>query len=297
MSSVISDIKAFFESNSYDYQIYISRYPRDATGVVSDRISGSIAPVRVYSVGGDGILYDCLNGMVGEPNAELAVIPYGTSSDFARAFGEDNQSLFRNIEKQATAGTIETDLMKIGHRYALSFCCIGAESAIILKYREYASKSPLIARLAGESFYLAGTPFVLFDKKLVNQYYELRIDDNVYDGRYIGLNFANTACYGGNKVPFPKANPTDGYMDVTMICGKVNLPFLMSIGDYLYGKPDKHPKIFKHVRAKKISIRSDDPIQITVDGEPYFDSKVEAEILPAAIRIVAPGGISYAKRA
>jgi len=296
MASVIRDIKAYFDSNASDYLIYISRYPRDAIGVVNEYVSESKEGVRVYSLGGDGILYDCLNGMAGLPNADLAVMPYGTSTDFVRAFGENNQSLFRNIEKQATARTIPTDLMKIGNRCALGFCCIGVEASIIFKYREFSRNSPTFSKLLGDNAYLTGIPFVLLDKKLVYQNYEFRIDDKVYDGRYIGINIANAPCYGGNKVPFPTAYPTDGYIDVTMISGNVNLPLFASIGDYLNGKQHKHPKIFKCIRAKKISVSSDDPLHITVDGEPYFDSKIEVEVLPAAIQIAAPGGVFYERR-
>jgi len=145
MLSVIADIRTYFKNAANaDYTIYISRYPRDAIGVVNDFIKSANEIVRVYSVGGDGILYDCLNGLVGLPNAELAVIPYGKTDDFVRAFGEGKNKIFRDIKKQATANAIPTDIISIGNRYALNFCSAGFAPAVELKYDEMNKTYPLL---------------------------------------------------------------------------------------------------------------------------------------------------------
>jgi len=296
MLFVVDDIKSFFDNDQADYLIHISRYPRDAISVVKEYVQSANELVRVYSVGGDGILFDCLNGIANLPNTELAIIPYGTSTDFVRAFGEDKYPLFRDIEKQANAGTIPTDIISVGHRYILGFCCIGFEASVIFKYRDWSRRFPILPKIFGKSFYFAGVPHTLFDKKLTTQKYEVRIDGKLYDGQYVALNFANTPCYGGDKVPFPAADPTDGYIDIMLINSKITPRFLAAINDYLKGKAQKYPDIFKGVRGKEISIISDSPIQIVTDGEPYFDSSVHAKILSGAVQIVTPDGTPYKKR-
>jgi len=302
MFSVISNLKTYFEKNELnkdEYQIYISRYPRDAIRVVNKYLSNTSEVVRVYSVGGDGILYDCLNGLIHFPNAQLAIIPYGTTNDFVRAFGEGNQAIFRDIEKQANAPTIPTDVICIGNRYVLNFCGIGIEAATVLKYYEVSRKYPLLAKKLGKHLYMAVIPFAVIDileKGVASQKYEVIIDGEHYDGAYLGINFANGSCYAGDKTPFPMAHPADGLMEVMMLSGKITPNTAIFVNRYTKGKYYKYPKILRHIRAKEIIVRSNAPMHINADGEAYYGSEINAKIIPAAVNIVAPSGLSYVRR-
>jgi diacylglycerol kinase family enzyme len=97
-------------------------------------------PVRLYAVGGDGILFDCLNGLIGLPKSELAAVPYGhTNDDFMSAFGEGIRDVFRNIPLQAAVPFIATDILHYGGDYAMNLCIVGIESAALFKavYRRH----------------------------------------------------------------------------------------------------------------------------------------------------------------
>jgi len=297
MNAVIQGIKAYFDSNEdMEYFIYISRYPRDAVSVVKKYVGKTIDTVRVYSVGGDGIMFDCLNGMVTFSNAELAVIPYGTSNDFVRAFGDNAAYVFRNIEKQVKAETIPTDVISIGGRQALNFCAVGVEAASVLKYYDICRKYPEIAKKIGKPLFVVGAPIAIMDKKIVHQEYEVIIDGISCNGRYSAINIANNPCYGGNKTPVPTAHPADGFLDVILTRGISRLKLLSVITDYTRGKYYKHPEIFKHIRCKEVSIRSESPLQINTDGESYYDARLDAKIIPGAVKIASPDGLKYIQR-
>ena len=286
---VARDIRAYFDnSNAGQYVIYTSRYPRDAIRAVKKYVSGTEETVRVYAVGGDGILYDCLNGLTDLPNGELAIVPYGISNDFLRAFGEGNQALFRDIPRQAAADTIAVDTIKLGNRCAINFCSIGIEAEVILKYYEISHKYPKLAKNAGKHLYMAGVPLVLFNRRAAIQKYRIIIDGVQYDGSYLGINLANGPCYGGNKTPVPMANPTDGLMDIMMLSGKISLRTLAMINSYTKGNYHKYPKILKHLRASEVIVGSEAPMHINVDGEAYYSSEINAKIVPAAVKIAAP---------
>jgi diacylglycerol kinase family enzyme len=70
-----------------EYSIQISEFPRDAIIVIREYVQNleSGAALRVYSIGGDGTAFCCLNGIIGLEGAELALIPYGVGNDFIRA--------------------------------------------------------------------------------------------------------------------------------------------------------------------------------------------------------------------
>jgi len=294
MTDAVRDIREYFDSvKGSDYFIYISRYPRDAVSVIRKYVRETDKTVRVYSVGGDGILFDCLNGMAELENAELAVIPYGTTNDFVRAFGEGVSGVFRNIEKQATAGTIATDLINVGARHAINFCATGIEAAVVLKYYEISRRHPALVKRFGGFVYLASAPIAIMDKKIIEQEYEIIIDGERHRGRYAAINIANTPCYGGDKSAAPMACPTDGFLDVILTKSTSRPQLMRKITSYTKGRYYKYPKLFKHIRCKEIKIYSESPLYLNTDGEAYYDAHLEAKIVPNAVNIVAPDGLKY----
>jgi hypothetical protein len=47
--------------------------------------------IRFYACGGDGTLYDVVNGAFGFKNVQVAVIPLGSGNDFIRLFGTKDE--------------------------------------------------------------------------------------------------------------------------------------------------------------------------------------------------------------
>jgi YegS/Rv2252/BmrU family lipid kinase len=298
LDAVIFEIGQCFKNrNETDYFIHISRFPRDAVGKIHE-LAAKDEKVRVYAIGGDGILFDCINGIAVFPSAELVPVPYGKTNDYVRAFGEGKNELFRNINGLVNEEiTIPTDLMYYGNNYAINDCTIGIESTAIIrmytlkkKYRKYIDKYPFVY-----SFLFFASGFIsLFDQKLLYQHYDIMIDGEDYSGHYSTINIANGPCYGGNMCAAPTAVPDDGYLDVQLYKSQGTLALTRSIQSYLYGKRPLKNIVFK--RAKKISIRSGKSLLIQLDGEILIDTNITLEVVPKAIKMVAPEGIRYERR-
>jgi diacylglycerol kinase family enzyme len=299
MEAVIAGIQDCFKAQE-DCFIYVSQFPRDAIGVIQERAK-DIPPeekFRVYAVGGDGILFDCLNGIVGLPNADLASVPYGRSNDFIRAFGEGKADLFRDIALQAAAPSVPTDLIYYGNNYALNVCTIGMESVAVIKMAEINKKHRrILAWFPGlyDFMFLLGGLFGLFDQPLIFQHYQITIDGTDYSGNYSAVNISNGPCYGGDKSAVPTAIPDDGLLDVCLIKSLGTFKLLSVMSSYVKGK--LKPKYRILVRAKKIDIRSELPLQIEMDGEVLFDNSITVEVAPGAIRFAAVKDLKYEKRA
>jgi YegS/Rv2252/BmrU family lipid kinase len=255
--------------------------------------------VRIYALGGDGILFDCINGIVGFPNAELVSVPYGKSNDYIRAFGEGKQELFRHIDALIDeTNTIPTDLIYYGNNYAINVSTVGMESTAVIrmaflkkKYLKYLNKFPF---LYSPLMLLSGF-ITLFDQKLIFQHYDITIDGEDYSGDYVTITVANGPCYGGNMCPVPTAVPDDGYLDAQLYKSQSTFTLLRNMQYYLYGKRRKDHVLLK--RAKKISIRSGNPLLIQLDGEMLIDTNITLEVAPGAIRMVTPKGLHYERRA
>jgi diacylglycerol kinase family enzyme len=252
-------------------------------------------------VGGDGILFDCLNGVVGLPNMELAVVPYGSTNDFVRSFGEGKAELFRDIAKQVSAGTVKTDIIYCGSNYALNFCTVGMESASIMHTMRLTRVFDWAIRLSGRIvplMFIIGGIFGILDRKVREQQYRVSLDGLRADESFASINIANGPCYGGDKSAVTAAMPNDGVLDILLLAGKKisQLRILMSIPRYLRGGYHRYPGLFVYRRTRKVEISSNVPILVNLDGEVFFDTTITVEVIPQAVDIVAVDGLEYKRR-
>jgi diacylglycerol kinase family enzyme len=300
LEAVSARIEEVFKDGRHgDYAVYVSQFPRDAIGEIRKRIeaAGKDEKVRVYAVGGDGILFDCLNGVVGLANAELASVPYGRSNDFIRAFGEGLSDRFRDIEALAAAPVFPTDLIYYGNNYALNVCTIGLESVAVIKMAELNKRHPKFLAMFPffyDFMFFFGGFLAIFDRELLYQRYEITIDGEDYSGTYSAINISNGPCYGGDKSAVPSAVPDDGLLDVLLFKSIGTLKTLGVISRYIQGRAPPKYRLLR--RAKKISIRSELPLLIGMDGEVLFDNSITVEVAPGAVKIAAMGDLHYEKR-
>jgi diacylglycerol kinase family enzyme len=303
---VIASIESCFESLGHlEYELYVSRYPRDAIGIIHTSIRSipNTTIVRVYALGGDGILFDCLNGIAGFENAELAVIPYGSTNYFIRSFGERKISLFRDIKAQAQAGILPTDIMKCKGNYAINFCTIGMEAEAAAQAQRMKKVLENGAHLFRRFYYglsrymyPLGRFFAAFNKKITGQWYEIKIDEEILSGNFRNITIANGPCHKGKKIIPSNIVPDDGILDIVIGRSSGLLKTLSFISPFFRDNYEKHPSDFIVKQGKKISIRSNLPLSVNLDDETFYDTDFTVELIPAAAKIAAAYGFSYTRR-
>jgi len=303
-NQIVVGIHQFFrEINNSEYDIHVSQFPRDAVGFIPlfAKNLPDTTTLRVYAVGGDGILFDCLNGIMGLKNVELAAIPYGYTNNFIRGFDKNDRNLFRLMSQQYDAPTIPVDVMRCGNNYALNYCVVGLEAETVQragKIREQMEKSNplnrwLSRRLYSRSYY-AGCLGTCSDKKLLYQQYEVNIDEREnFTGVYQGISIFNSPYYGGNYHPINKAMPNDGILDVLTIRTRGVLRTCCLYPFYVSGHYKIFPRNFTLRQGKKIAIRSENILLISMDGIVFFEPELEIELLPAAVQFVDAGRHGY----
>lgn len=300
---VVAKIHQFFrEMENSEYEIYVSRFPRDAVGFIpqfAKNLPGKTI-LRVYAVGGDGILYDCLNGIVGLKNAELAAIPYGQTNNFVQGFDKNDRFSFRLLSQQYNAPAIPMDIMRCGTNYALNYCCIGVEAEAIhraAKMREKLGKTNALNRWICRRFYL---PFFFMcgfaacaDKQLLHQRYEIAFDEERLSGNFAGISIFNGSYYGGHLHPMSNAMPNDGILDILALRIQGSIRTFISYLIYAFGGYKMFSRNLIPKRGKNITIHSDTILEISIDGIVFFESEFEVEILPGAIKFVDAGRHGY----
>jgi diacylglycerol kinase family enzyme len=300
MDEVVAEIHCFFEARrdtagaSSEYAVHVSRFPRDAIGAIR-RFAAAVpygAPLRVYAVGGDGVLFDCLNGIVGMQHTELGVMPYGAQNSFYHIFGESDKKIFRSLKAQTSAPSVPMDALYCGSNYALSYCLIGLESLINADSRGMKKHHVFLRRYMPEFFYVMDAYFsyfgTLMNRAAFKQNYRMWVDGEDWSGPHAIINISNSPIYLGGKIIIPEAVPSDGLMDVLCSSDTNVLSVFRVMLHYMRGKHAEHPDLFSHRRAKKVFIISDSPLILDLDGEVFYDKYITVEMKPGAVRVIAP---------
>jgi diacylglycerol kinase family enzyme len=296
MDAVLDSIGQFFRTQEKpDFSIQMSRFRRDALGIIQKEVETAREgdTVRVYAVGSEEILYDCLNGIAEIPDVELAFIPHGESSDFLCNFGEGKTELFKDIPSIVQGEAITTDIIDWGLNYALNSCLIGITptSAVKVKdIKENFKKSRLYVFLRITNF--LNNVLMAFNKKISGRSYKITIDDRDFSGNYSLINIVNGPYYEGKMTGSSTAVPDDGLLDIAMIRSAGPLKTMSSTGRYIRGKK---PSNGIYIQAKKITIQSEREMWIQLDNEFIKDTNIEINVVPGALQMVTVSNLSYQK--
>jgi diacylglycerol kinase (ATP) len=294
MDSMLDSIGQYFRTQEQtNFSTVFSHYPRDAMQLIQRQVNGAEEDetIRVYAIGGDDILFDCLNGIVGLPNMELAIAPHGDTNDFIRSFGEKKIELFKDLGALTTSPTITTDIIKVGYNCAINGCSVGFTPMIATRMKEIQER---VGKGFGRFFiwflFLVNRLILLFDKELIAHHFEITIDDADYSGNYSLINVVNGPFFG-RKNALAGSLPDDGFLDVLLFKSVGPLVTSMSLGKYKRG--GKLPSNCVRVQAKKIELKSETPVWIQTDNEFLRDTHINFEVIPEAVQIVAVNNLTY----
>lgn len=294
MDNILDGIGQYFRTQEKpDFSIHFSRYRRNAIGIIQEE-SEKAKPgdvIRIYAIGGEEILFDCLNGVTYFQNMQLAVVPHGESNDFLKIFGKDKEDLFKDIPSLVQAEALPTDVIRWGVNYALNSCYIGMNSAILKRIKDRKSKLNkgiffIISKLSS----FISNIFTAFDKQAARRQYKILIDDEDFSGHYSLIHVANSPFFNGKITGVSDATPDDGILDIALIKSSHPLKTLWSTRKYAHGK---RPKNCIFTQAKKVSIQSDSPMWIQLDNEYVQDTSIDLSLIHHAIQVAVTEGLSY----
>ena len=235
----------------------------------------------VIAVGGDGTLYEVINGLMRSQNqrSRLGLIPAGTANVFALEHGIPWD--FESALQTALHGTPKTiDLIRAdfpkGTRYAAQLAGVGFD-AMTLGFVSWELKKKY-----GKLAYWVAAVKALFHARpsLICS----------FNGRSRECGLAligNGRFYGGRLVCFPDASPVDGMMDLTLfprvglitaarVCGRIltGRSLCLSRADYF--------------QTNQITIESPG-VDFELEGEWVGVSPVTFSIIKHALTFNAPG--------
>ena len=249
----------------------------------------------IVAVGGDGSLYDVVNGLLDkdtllQPDVLLAVYPAGSGCDFARSLYGKNQPNLINLLETGVIKPIDLgrcqyfnlDGQATQSYYINSFDAgAGANTCIMVNAREGRIKRLLKGKLA----------FMLSALRVLCSFSytpaRIIIDGEQFEGEFIIAAVGNGQYIGGKMHLFPDAELDDGKLDVFLARRRSRLAILLLFAKVYNGSIIKvNDIIIRQTHHLRMSCTR--PIPIELDGEVPGTTDIEVSVLPAALPLLFP---------
>ncbi len=254
----------------------------DATLAAADAVDRNFD--IIIAAGGDGTLYEVINGMAGKPSRPpLGILPLGTTNDFARALGIPKHWEFAcDVIVQQHTRTI--DVGKANQRYFINIA--GGGSITELTYEVPSKLKTVLGQLA---YYMKGLEKLprLRPIEIAVRTNEVELNEEV-----MMFLIANSNSVGGFERLAPDANLDDGMFDM-LIIRKCNLAeFIRIVTLALRGEHLHDPHVI-HLKANHIEISSPDYVQVNLDGELGGTLPCTFSVLPSHMQFIVDESGSY----
>jgi diacylglycerol kinase (ATP) len=229
---------------------------------------------QVWITGGDGTVNYFVNQFY-DIKIPLCIFNGGTGNDFyALLYGKT--TVQKQIEHVLQTLPKPIDAGKCNNRYFLNGVGIGFEGAV-------AKGLQGVNKWGGKtSFMLAVLKHILFYKE---QQYAITSAEKTVEGKFLMISIANGTRYGGGFYVAPLAKPDDGLFDANLVKPLTPFKRLRYLPVIEKGKHLELPFI-DYYNTRKITIKSNHPIQAHLDGEYLESDELKIEMLPAHFNFI-----------
>lgn len=244
---------------------------------------------RIVVAGGDGTVNQVVNGIAPDFDAvELAVLPFGTGNDLARALGLLPEQLGDACNLAFDEKLQAVDVLRISTEETYSYCInianggLGGQVAQDILNEDKQRWGPLAYWMTSVSRLMNLQTFQV----------DLTLDGRKIQMETLGVAVANGRFVGGGFPIAPRALLNDGLMDIT-VCPVLPMFELMAAGvNFTLGRDHREDSI-RHFQAKQVQIQSEPAMPFSVDGESSCRIDATFDVLTSALRVVvgddAPG--------
>lgn len=255
--------------------------PTDASGTY-ENLSNKIRASGLHTVvivGGDGTVSQ-VTGALRHLPVQFGVIPTGSGNGLARAANI-------SIDPITALGTIiqgqsaPVDAFTVNGHYSCMLSGVGFDAQVAHDFSKMKKRGlwTYIKISAGNFFDAVEYPFTL------------RIDGREIDTEAYFISIANANQFGNNFTIAPKANLSDGLLDIIVVQKMNKVQVLMSVFyQMMYG--DVQEKIFKksgimYYQARELEIINPGFAPLHIDGDPVASStSLHIKVIPEAFMLI-----------
>lgn len=269
---------SLFRESGLEVDPVLTAGPGHAARIVRDADLGTYG--GVVAAGGDGTLYEVVNGYYANPgrgSVPLGILPTGTGNAFARDLKMD-AGRWREAVRIIADGRrrrVDVGLFRTGGGtfYYLNILGLGFVADV--------TASAARLKAIGNLSYTLG---VLLQTLVLHSYpIRLEADGRVIERENLFAEVSNTR-YTSNFLMAPNARIDDGLLDVTLLAPMSRRRLLKCFPLIFTGEHVTLPEV-EQFQARRLSISTPAPKELTPDGELGGSTPVEVECLKQDIEV------------
>lgn len=230
-------------------------------------------PKTIVILGGDGTVNEVINGICLECPVTLGYIPAGSGNDLARSLKiprKPAKALKRILHpkyfKQLDYGLLTYSDERLHHRRFVVSGGIGLDAAVCHELLDSRLKCALNKiGLSKLSYILVGIHQLILSKP--SDGYLLLDGVKRVDLQHIHFLSAHIHRYEGGGFMFaPKANPTDGMLEICVCNSRSKIKLILVLLKALLGRM-KHCHGVRFFQCQEVEIHTEQPLAVHTDGE------------------------------
>jgi len=281
-------IESLLKSNEIDFDAEFTTHKYHAVELAVNAINKGYK--KLIAVGGDGTLNEIVNAVFIQskyptPEIIIGVIAVGTGNDWSRMYEISSTYEGKVATIKASrqflqdVGRVEYEESKVKQtRFFANAAGIGFDAEVARRTNRLKE-----AGYKGRIVYIGSLIRALFHFK--PSFINIAIDDEIMDGKIFSLTVGIGRYNGGGMIQLPNAIPDDGLFDVTVIRQIRRLEVIRNMYRLYNGTILSHPKISGY-KGNKVTISSEFPIDLEVDGESLGVSPFSFSLVPKSINVI-----------
>jgi YegS/Rv2252/BmrU family lipid kinase len=274
---ILHTLNSVFHPAGIDWDVFITKESGDAERFARQAAASGADVVAAY--GGDGTVMEAARGLFGT-QTPLAILPGGTANLMSVELG-----IPKNL---AQAATIAADLNS--RVRVVDAGLFGGKTHFLLRIGiGFAARKVEIAdrdlkdRYGIMAYSIGALKALTLDEKAN---YRLTLDGQSYETEGFTCLVDNAGNIGFGGLGLKSILVDDGLLDVLIVRDK-RVRSWIAVGAGL-GSAKFNPNYIHHWQAREITIETDSPQPVQMDGELAGETPVNIQVVPGFVRVLSP---------
>ena len=274
----LNDVISIFKKYDIEYTLSKTEYAGHAVDLVKKTDLNQYD--SVCAMGGDGTLFEVLNGMLTRSENEripISIIPSGTGNSFMKTVGIEN--VVDAVGKISKNEPKKLDMMRAvcGENIYYSLNLIGWGMAT-----DISVLAEKLRFFGGQRYNIASVFEIIKNKRRDSK---LIVDGKERDGAFSFIIACNTKYVGKDMKMAPKAKIDDGEIDL-IIVKKTSSFTLFSVFPKLFDGSHIDHNACEYVHCKSFSIQPNELGSLNIDGEIIGSTPVSVNVVKNGIELI-----------
>jgi YegS/Rv2252/BmrU family lipid kinase len=275
---VLHTLNAVFHPAGVDWEVFITKQSGDARRYAQTAVQAGVDVVAAN--GGDGTVMEVAQGIKGS-DVPMAILPGGTANLVSVELGipkdlHEATQLIVSPDSQVK----QVDMGKVGDEYFLLRVGMGiAAEKVKLADRDMKDRFGLAA------YTIAGVQAIIGSQVA---HYKFTLDGQQIERDGVTCIIDNAGNMGVSDLKAAhEIDMSDGLLDVILV-HDLGARALASAASSIAGHSTDYAKL-DHWQARQITIETDPPLDLQVDGEMRGQTPITVEVVPAVVGVLTPG--------